>query len=469
VPFEQAINFRAGPVYVTDGANESAETATTVNYPRTTAQGNTVGYETISGSLSTRDRSNTIDRRLAGLAFISANGTFTYRIDLPGPGTYRISGAANETVGGGLADTRLEIYDDATLLVAAWDQAAFGANPLVGINNEVYTGTVAVRTAAWVAAGPTYRDLTFSSSIARFKIVPPTGGADNRSFISHLFIEQLASPPASYTLTAEPGAFVLTGQPVALRAGRRLALAAGTFALSGQAVALLAGRRLALAAGGFALAGQPVALRAARRLPLADGAFTLAGQPVALLAGRRLVLAPGSFALVGQPVTLSYSENLVHRTLVAEPGNFALIGQDVRLLAGRRIAAAAGTFSLSGQPVALRAARRLHLGAGALALTGQPVALLAGRRMTISLGTLALAGQPVQLLAGRRLSLDAGAFTLTGQPVTLAWSGAAPIFVPASRTIRLPPRPRVATLAARDRTITLPPRPRIVVLPPERT
>jgi hypothetical protein len=263
----------------------------------------------------------------------------------------------------------------------------------------------------------------------------------------------------NYALTAEPGSFALTGQPVALRAGRRLALAAGTFALSGQAVALLAGRRLALAAGAFALAGQPVALRAARRLPLVAGSFTLAGQPVALRAARRLVLAPGSFALVGQPVTLSYSENLVHRTLVAEPGSFAVVGQDVRLLAGRRIALAAGAFSLSGQPVTLRAARRMQLGAGAVALTGQDVRLLAGRRMTIDAATLALTGQPVQLLAARRLSLNAGAFALAGQPVGLAWSGAVPIFVPASRTARLP---------ARLRVVTLPPRRRIVTLPPER-
>jgi hypothetical protein len=59
---------------------------------------------------------------------------------------------------------------------------------------------------------------------------------------------------------------------------------------------------------------------------------------------------------------------------------------------------------------------------------------------------------------------------VTGAPtVGVPALNAAPIVVPASRTIRLPPRDRIATLAARDRTSALPPRRRIVTLPPERT
>jgi hypothetical protein len=275
-----------------------------------------------------------------------------------------------------------------------------------------------------------------SSELTRLYRDPWAGTTDPAERLFH--VVRLGGAPTlnNYTLTLDPGAFTLSGQAVGLRASRRLPLAAGAFTLSGQALALRISRRLALAAGTFTLSGQSLALRASRRVALAAGAFTLAGQPVALLAGRRLVLAPGSFALVGQPVTLSYSENLVHRTLVAEPGSFAVVGQDVRLLAGRRIALAAGAFSLSGQPVTLRAARRMQLGAGAVALTGQLVALLAGRRMTIDAATLALTGQPVALRAARRLALSAGPFVLTGQPVDLAYSGQLRLLAGPTRILR---------------------------------
>src|SRR5690349_21720812 len=88
--FPQGINFRNTSGFVTDGANESFEGngsggLTLPSYPRTTAQGNTVGWETPNGvTIDERDRNSANDRRIAGHHFNLSNTTtkFTYRVDL---------------------------------------------------------------------------------------------------------------------------------------------------------------------------------------------------------------------------------------------------------------------------------------------------------------------------------------------------------------------------------------------------
>lgn len=90
----------------------------------------------------------------------------------------------------------------------------------------------------------------------------------------------------AYTLTAEPGVFVLTGQDATL-----------TYT----------------PVGGFTLAADP-------------GTFTLTGQNANLLYGRFLVAEPATFILTGQDATLRYG-----RLLQAVPGTFVLSGKDAIL------------------------------------------------------------------------------------------------------------------------------------------
>lgn len=67
--FPQGLNFRATNAYVTDGTNEAPETDSggtgNQNYPWTTAQGNTVGWETADSVYQARDWNSGNDRRLA--------------------------------------------------------------------------------------------------------------------------------------------------------------------------------------------------------------------------------------------------------------------------------------------------------------------------------------------------------------------------------------------------------------------
>lgn len=120
-----------------------------------------------------------------------------------------------------------------------------------------------------------------------------TADATGRQFL------YLAMNSSGYTLTADAGAFSLSGQAATLRIDRRLTADAGAFALTGQAAGLLKVRTLVADAGAFSLSGQPASLIVSRKLTAAAGSFALSGQDVTFNKGFRLVAAPGVFTITG--------------------------------------------------------------------------------------------------------------------------------------------------------------------------
>ena len=105
--FPQGINFRATAGYVTDGANEYGEIATTANYPTTSTQGNNVGWETAPSG--TRDRNNALDVRLAGIHFGDNATLRDYRIDLSGTGSWISRIAAGDAASN--QECKMELFD----------------------------------------------------------------------------------------------------------------------------------------------------------------------------------------------------------------------------------------------------------------------------------------------------------------------------------------------------------------------
>lgn len=98
----QGIAFRSTTGFVTDSspddcesstANTSAGNVSANSYPRTTAQGNTVGWELGTNQLITRDR-NAGDGRMAGK---HQGNDASFRIDLPSAGDYDIRVACGES------------------------------------------------------------------------------------------------------------------------------------------------------------------------------------------------------------------------------------------------------------------------------------------------------------------------------------------------------------------------------------
>lgn len=117
--FPQGIAFRSTTGYVTDSSPDDCESSTsnTANanvssssYPRTTAQGNTVGWELGANQLITRNRSVAAGR----MAGKHQGNDASFRCDLPSAGNYDIRLATGDAIY--VAVVRVELFDTSSSL-----------------------------------------------------------------------------------------------------------------------------------------------------------------------------------------------------------------------------------------------------------------------------------------------------------------------------------------------------------------
>lgn len=205
-----------------------------------------------------------------------------------------------------------------------------------------------------------------------------TFSADDHAHIV-VAVNEDAGGGTAYTLTADTGAYSLTGTSATLRTGRRIAADVGA----------------------LALAGTPAALRASRRLGAATGTLAFTGFTSTLRSSRVLGALGGSYSLTGQDAQLVYDPDTGAYVLVAE----------------------AGAYGVTGATAGLRTGRILPAGGGAYAVAGQVAGVLRGRRIAGETGTYTLAGQAAGIRALRRLGAQGGPFALTGLDAALVWSG----------------------------------------------
>jgi hypothetical protein len=161
VSFPQGIYFRATDNQ-SDPTDYDAETGSTANYPRVSAQGNNVGWEDAPGGRV--DRNATTDVRLKGIAFqANGSGAKRYRIDLPATGDYKVRLAAGDS--SFAQQCYVELFDTTTLLATLVDALTGAAGRWIDA-----TGVERTSEADWVnnnALSPAY---TFATTILRFQI-----------------------------------------------------------------------------------------------------------------------------------------------------------------------------------------------------------------------------------------------------------------------------------------------------------
>lgn len=256
--FPQGINFRATSGYVTDGTNETYEIGTSANYPRTTPQGNTVGWEQTSGNA--RDRSTSVDRRLAGLHFQTIQADF--RIDLPTAGSYNVRAAFGDMSSS--SDTKWSLLDTTTTLATL----ATGTNGAAGSFKDA---TDTLYTAATWPGSNTANTKIFSTTILRVR----GSSAVSFNYIAHLYVESAAGSPATYSYTAS-GGIVFSGAATKTRSIARTA--SGGIVLSGVAAQSRGAVRSTV--GGVQFAGSASQVRGAVRA--SSGGLTLGGAATVL-------------------------------------------------------------------------------------------------------------------------------------------------------------------------------------------
>lgn len=194
--FPQGIPFRSTSGFVTDGANDSVETSTSnttnaavdsASYPRTSAQGNNVGYETGSFNvLITRDRSTSVDPRLAGLHGTNNGPVMTYRIDMPTAGYKAVRLAVGDNnYSFNVTPPGLELFDGTTRLRTLESLPTNAAAHWMD-------ATMAERTSSadWVSNNASITE-RFLTTILRVNITHPAG-------IAYLYVEDAATPPNAF-------------------------------------------------------------------------------------------------------------------------------------------------------------------------------------------------------------------------------------------------------------------------------
>ncbi len=176
-------NFRATPGFVSDGPNETWFTSFDA-YP---VSRNGVTFGTSGGSFESRDRTNTLDRRLAGQIQV-ANASPTQgrvRINVPGPGDYRVRLAVGDA---GFAQS----YQSVVI------RDGIGGPAVVTIDEPAGTGagqwldaSGVTRTASgWVANNQAVV-ISVTGQVIEVVVGEPGTAQTTSSTISHLLLQKL--------------------------------------------------------------------------------------------------------------------------------------------------------------------------------------------------------------------------------------------------------------------------------------
>ncbi len=214
VGYRQGIDFRATDAFVTDPADHTSEIGTTANYPRTTPQGNVVGWELAPSG--TRNRDAAVDARIAGMHFRTDGSPADYRFDLPSAGDYRVRVAVGDAAFA--QNSKVELFDGVSSLGVVCDGATAAGEFFDA------AGTLHTTAANWVTNNAAVVH-TLATGTFRVRV----GGATtpvNGSAIAHVYIEAVDGQ---------------TGHPVVASLQRQAALAMATRAVR----VAIAGRLLA--------------------------------------------------------------------------------------------------------------------------------------------------------------------------------------------------------------------------------
>jgi hypothetical protein len=183
----QGVNFRSTAGYVSDPTNYDYEISSVVDYPRTTVQGNNIGWESTNfgGGPQYRNRNSGNDARLAGEAFYDDLARAArYRIDLPSAGSYSVGLAVGDPIY--VATSYIQLYDDLTLLSTLVNGTTSAAQRFFDATGTEYTNLT------WPTS-QTLVQFSFSSSILR---IIAAGDGVHQMLMNSLYVESANPPPA---------------------------------------------------------------------------------------------------------------------------------------------------------------------------------------------------------------------------------------------------------------------------------
>ena len=134
---------------------------------------------------------------------------------------------------------------------------------------------------------------------------------------------------AAFSILAESGSYILSGQPIPLLYGRALSADTGSVLLSGQTTSLLTSRLLNADQGSYAYSGTDAATLLGRLLDAGAAAYTLDGNAAGFIASRRISADTVAYLASGLDAGFLRS-----RVLEAGTGQYVLVASPVNLQTG---------------------------------------------------------------------------------------------------------------------------------------
>lgn len=220
----------------------------------------------------------------------------------------------------------------------------------------------------------------------------------------------------SYSITASVGSFTLSGIATGLLGGRKIAASQASYAIAGSAAGLLRGRKIIASQASYTLTGQAAGLLAGRKLAASQTSFILTGLSAGTLAGRKI--AGNSIAYIWSGFPADFTKTSA-RTVFAATGHFAETGNDINLLADRIIQSSSASLIVTGISANTLAGRKLSGAAQSYLISASSVGLISGRRISIVAGSYQLTGLPVGLGLARAIGASAGLYSLVGRSASL--------------------------------------------------
>lgn len=104
-----------------------------------------------------------------------------------------------------------------------------------------------------------------------------------------------AGSSGSYTLTANAGSYLVTGQTATISRNRVLNCLAGSYSVTGQSVTISKNRVLNVSAGSYAVTGQSATVTKGRQLTAQSGSYLVTGQSVEITRTSTTVIFDGGW------------------------------------------------------------------------------------------------------------------------------------------------------------------------------
>ena len=245
---------------------------------------------------------------------------------------------------------------------------------------------------------------------------------ENGSFIlqengSKILLEKYVVGAGSYTLTAAPASYTLTGTATALKLQRRLVATNQVYTVSATAANLAREVRLAPALGTFTLSGTSALLRASKRLTAGTGVFTVTSGSANLPVNYRLNGQVASFTLSGTATALK-----LNRRLGCTVAAYALAGSNVNLSRQVRLTATLANYTVSGSATNFRRGYRLINDPAAYTFDGTTTALRSKRRLSAEVVTYSLTGTGTGMNYNRVIAPASRDYILTMVPAELTYT-----------------------------------------------